>query len=559
MFFRRGLAAIAVMAACSSSGSGNLNLAPTIIVPEGLLDGVTTLTVSVYDPGSSLSCNTMNGTVNGLSANQMPLATSNMTNQGCATGVTFCGTLSVNESSSPRLFTAQAFVGSASSPVASGCTLATPNQSTIQVTIKMLRTLPPSTCNMMPSAMITQCATGSTSDPVCDQNCQSIEEYFSPTDSSTTNDTKSKVRPMLAWPSGMGAPGVLVGAWGEVAAGGNQVSMRLLNDSMEPYTGASMCIQSSSFRMPSIMSEAPCPGQLYAKPQFNPTVAAVNGNYYVAFEDGSSGATAINIRSFDPNLTPQQANAVGVSNFPGVAQAAPSMAANGNTLYVAWENQGTIFGNTVTVPALTVGTQQSLGAGTLANVAATSTGWVVAFQNASDVDMVTVSSSGTAGAPAKVNTASGASHPGIAAFGGNVAVVWADGSGSIRAQRYNGTTPIANDQANALQDPSLTSMQSAPSVAAGTNFFVATWVDGTSGHIRARFLDGMGGYMFNFVNGQSSDFQVSTLNGETRNNPIAVSGGNTMTGPFVAIAWEDNTGAPSSFKGIWGRRFPLPQ
>jgi hypothetical protein len=77
-------------------------------------------------------------------------------------------------------------------------------------------------------------------------------------------------------------------------------------------------------------------------------------------------------------------------------------------------------------------------------------------------------------------------------------------------------------------------------------------VDGTTGHVRARFLDGVGGYLYNFVNGQSTDFQASTLNNQTRNNPVAVVGG---AGPYVAIAWEDSTATP---QGIYGRRFPLP-
>ena len=75
--------------------------------------------------------------------------------------------------------------------------------------------------------------------------------------------------------------------------------------------------------------------------------------------------------------------------------------------------------------------------------------------------------------------------------------------------------------------------------------------------MRARFLDGAGGFLYNFVNGQNGDFQVSTVDNETRSNPAAAVGGDQ--GQYVAIAWEDNTGSPSTFKGIWGRRFPLPQ
>jgi hypothetical protein len=333
--------------------------------------------------------------------------------------------------------------------------------------------------------------------------------------------------------------------------------MRVLAEDMNPYSGQGQYVQDNSFRMPGVQNGGlPPPG--YPLPQFDPTIASINGNYYVAFEDGSGvPATAIKIRSLDPILNPQQAAAVVVSDNSSVAQALPSMAASGNNLFVAWENNGTIVGKTVASGALTPGTQKTLGPGTGVSVAATSSGWVAVWQNGTDVQMATIDSSGTPGSASKVNAAPGATHPGVAAFGANVAVVWADGSGNVIVQRFDATgKQIANDQSTPLQDASLGGGQTSPSIAAGTNFFVATWVDGKSGHVRARFLDGTGGYMFNFVNGQSTDFQVSTVDGDTRNNPVAAVGGSN--GNFVAIAWEDHTGAPGSFKGIWGRRFPLP-
>ena len=551
----RRLGVLALLFACSSSGSGSVQLAPNIIIPQDLLMGVTKLTVSVYDPQSgTLSCNAMNGTVSGLT-NQVPLATSDLGSSNCGTGVEFCGSISVNQTGDQRLFTAQAFVGTASSPIASGCTSQAPNQSTLQVTIKMLRTLPPQICNMMPSSELVQCPTGSNGDPVCDQNCQSLEEYFSASDNTDTSDKTQKQRPMLVWPSATGDAGRLVGVWGEIN-GGNQVSMRVLDQDMEPYTGQGPCIQNSSFRMPTL-SGSPCPPPSYPTGQYNPTVATVGGNYYIAYEDSNTvPATGIQIRQLSTILAPSSATQVSMSSSNQQLQ--PSMAANGSTLFVAWQAQGSILGRTVTVPGMTLGTQQTLGMGTGVTVAATSSGWVASFLNGSDVDMVTLDNTGTPGTPVKVNSSSGVSHPGIAASGTTVAVVWANG-GNIFVQRFtNGTTPVMGDQVNALEDPSLGGGQSDPSVASGSNFFVATWVDTNSGHIRARFLDTNNGYMFNQVNGQSSDFQASTLNGDTRDNPIAVVGGTT---PYVSIAWEDpNTGSPEAATRHPGaRRFPLPE
>ncbi len=536
--------------ACSS-GSNGVSLEPSIIFPEGLLDNVTKLTVTVYD-ASGLSCSAKDGTVVGLNG-QAALATLDLGTSNCSSGSKFCGNISIDKSGNPRLFTAQGFSGTTLQ--ASGCTQAVANQDTLQVTINMLRTLPPSMCNGATSSEITQCDTGSTTDMVCDPNCQSLEEYFSASDSASTNNDKAKVRPELAWPSATGDPGRLIGVWGDkTPAGGTQIAMRLLDDHMEPYTGQSSCIQMSSFRVPDSNAQVPCPGQSYALPQFDPTAAVINGTYFIAFEDAQP--VAIKIRSFDSNITPLQATAASVSASTNVAQTLPSMAANGNNLFVAWENNGTILGRTIDSTLATLGTQQTLGTGTTVTVAATPTGWVAAWLNGTDVDMTTISSAGAPGSVTKVNSAAGAASPGIAAFGTSVAVIWADSGGNILVQRYASGTAVANDQANAIQAASLGGNQSNPSIAAGTNFFVASWIDNASGHVRARFLDGTGGFMFNAVDGQSDDFQASTTDGETRANPVATVGG---AGPFVVIAWEDNTGAPTSFKGIWGRRFPLPQ
>src|SRR5262245_4102266 len=151
----------------------------------------------------------------------------------------------------------------------------------------MLRTLPPSVCNGTPTTTITQCATGP--DDVCDANCQSVEVYFSKGDGTTTSDVKAKVRPQLVWPAAAGDSGRLVGVWGDKSpAGGNEVAMRVLGDDMAKYAGQGQYVQDNSFRMPTIQNGGlpQSGGQL---PQFNPTIAAINGNYFVAFEDSSTG------------------------------------------------------------------------------------------------------------------------------------------------------------------------------------------------------------------------------------------------------------------------------
>jgi len=552
----RSLRVLCLLGCACSSSDGAVKLAPTIVFPEGLLDGVSELRVSVYDGSGNLDCNATDGTVKNLNGDA-PLATKDLNNSGCASNAKFCGDISLDKSNDPRLFAAQAFIGTNSSPIASGCTKATPNQDTLQVKITMLRTPPPQMCNNKTVSNFVQCATGDASDPVCDANCESIEEYFSKGDAVTTSDGKPKSRPQLVWPAASGDAGRLLAFWADKSqASGNEVAMRVLDDHMEPYAGQGAFIQTNSFRMPG----QPGGGvgvNNYALPQFNPTAASISGTYYVAFEDGTTGATDIKMRSLSSVLDPQQSTAVKISDAaPSTAQTLPSMAANGSNLFVAWENNGTIVGKKVD-SSLTPGTQVTLGSGTTVTVAASGAGWVAVWQSGADVMMSTIDASGTAGQATKVNDASGASHPGVAAFGTSVAVVWVDGGGNVVVQRINGGTKVSGDQTNSLQDPSLGGNQSSPSIAAGASFFVATWVDGTSGHVRARFLNGTD-YLFNAVNGQSTDFQVSTSDGETVNEPTAAVGGSDGTSAFVCIAWEVDAGAPS-FNGIYGRRFPLPE
>src|ERR1700690_532115 len=168
--------------------------------------------------------------------------------------------------------------------------------------------------------------------------------------------------------------------------------MRVLADDMEPYAGQGTCIQTSSFRVPTLQGQQFCGfgAQGGAFPQFNPTVASINGNYYIASQDVGTSATSITIRSFDPIFNLSQASAVLVSDASSsVAQLSPSMAPNGNNLFVAWESSGTIVGKmfdsgTLNPPA----TAKTLGTGTGVTVAATSSGWVAVYTNGSDVEMV---------------------------------------------------------------------------------------------------------------------------------------------------------------------------
>jgi hypothetical protein len=251
--------------------------------------------------------------------------------------------------------------------------------------------------------------------------------------------------------------------------------------------------------------------------------------------------------------------AAGEANIQGV----PSIAAGpGDHLFIAWEDAGLgkIAGRTLAPPS-TLGSQNDLSTGTGnkgVSVAATPTGWVAVWQSGTGVKLRVVNQDGTPqGSEQTVNEAGTVSErPRVASLSdGRFAVTWNAG-GDIFLQRYDAKgAKIPGDQTAPLNDVVKDGEQVTPSVAGTTaagGSYAVVWLDAGTSHIRGRMLGGSAGFLFNNVNGQSSEYQASRADGRTRANPVVVAGG---SGPFVAIAWEDKSATGS---GIVVRRFPLP-
>ena len=553
--------------ACSASDDPNVHLAPSLVFPKGLLDTVNTVSVKVYDATTGVGCDAAKGTVKGLAA-QAPLASKDLGTTGCAPGAKFCGDVQLEKSEDARVFAAQAFTAGNTTPVASGCTTATVNQDTLSVQITMLRFVPPAVCGGKASPVPVQCTDpGAVDDVVCGTDCLSKEILLSKGDLATTGDTKQKAKPAFLWPAAKLDPGRFLGFWGDKspAAGRTQVAMRVMTDDLHPYKDQGPGLETASFFLPNDSSgnfpPAGDPGS-----QFNPTAATASNAVYVAYEDNQNGPVAINLRSLDQTLVRSDQPAAGpikISDPAGAAQTNPSMALSGAKLFIAWENGASVVGRGVATSGFTKDTQKSLGTGKSPVVVGTSTGWLMAYQGGSDIKLLPIDATGNPGAEVKVNDASHSGtqeHPGVAVLqDGKVAVVWTDtgaqGGAGIFVQRFSSDLkPVANDQAVRINDLTL-GAQATPAIAAGSNFFVAAWVDTTSGHVRGRLLDGTTGFLFNAVNGQSSDFQASVTDGHTRTSPAVVVGG---AAPYVTIGWEDDTGAPGAYAGVFARRFPTP-
>ena len=572
------LLGILACAACSADEAPRVSVGPTLVFPHALLDGVKRLTLTVYDSTDGADCNA-DGTAKGASSAK-PIATKDLDTTGCASGVKFCGDLQIVEASDrDRIFAAQGY-GSTNDVVAVGCARAKVDQDALPVTITMLRFVKPANCGNGIVEPTEQCEPpGNATDPLCDASCHTKEVYLSggrgATGTTAAGKPGDKKNPFFLWPADTGVAGKFLAFFGDKTPGLTEVTMRVLSDSFGRFAAQGTELADYSFFLPNNPSGS-FPPSAEANNQFAPAAAALNGHYYVVFEDDSNGTVDIHLRSMDvQTLTAQQGtqspvgiNGAGGAGEPG-KQSQPTIAAGSNgLLYVAWtDDSGVVRGRTYDPSNGALGAQSDISSG-VSNAAVVVTsiggaGWMATWQSGNDVKVRAIGTDGTPkGTEQKVNDAthSGAQqHPWIAGLNdGRFCVVWGDrGSQDVFAQRFGADgQPIAGDQAASLNDVVKSGDQSTPTIAAmpaAGGSYVAAWVDASSGNVRARFLGGTSGFLFNNVDAQSDEFQASAVASRTRANPTAAIGG---TGPFVAIGWEDTT--PDSKAGIYGRRFPVP-
>ncbi len=573
--FRRNIVAVGLLAggissACSSDKSASIGVAPSILFPHALLDNVSKLTITVIDTTSGADCDLTTGDTTGDTSK--PILTKDLTSNGCANGAKFCGDLSITESNDVLVFDASGF-DSSNTQIATGCGKYTVNQDAEPVSITMKRYIAPANCGDGTIQPTEQCEPpGASGDPVCDTSCHTEEILLSGghSSSSTTGTVSGKAgdktNPMFVWPAQSGAPGRFWAMFSDISdPSATKVTMRVLSDNLEQYAAQGPEFQQYSFFMPNATAGTfpPSPG---AGDQSFPSGASVGGSYYVAYQDDSAGTLDVYLRSFDNIFTAQQDNGLSVNGTQAGKQDLPSLAANASgAIVIAWQDEtdGSVHSRPYNTSGATFGTALTLSTGT-GNVnpivASNGSGFVVVWQSGNNISFATLGADGSLLQQAKnVNDAThtGAqSHPYVAGISdGSFAVVWEDGtSQDIFMQRYSASgVAVAGDQAAAVNNVISTGNQSAPTIAAGSNFFVAAWADGSTGHIRARLIGESSGFLFNNINGQADEFQASLNDGAQRANPTAAVGG---SGPFIAIGWEDK--GPGDPTGIYTRRFPLP-
>lgn len=558
------LGPLAAPAGCSSAEEPvHTHIVASFSAPRGVLDKAKQLELRVLD--GQVTCDTATGAITDSGARE--IAKTSLGQEGCPENVKFCGTVSVAKDSNPRVFEAKASDGSR--VLAVGCATATIDQDAVPVAIKMFRFLAPAVCGDGTLQPTEQCEPGGTD--LCDDSCQSNEVLLSIGSSGNKTQTGKagdKTDAFFLWPQGTDKDGRFLAFYTDRAiSGGNvDVGLRVMSDDLSPATSPPALASGSIF----LPNGSAFPPSAAAGRQSFPQAAFFGGKYWVVFQDDNSpGNSGLDIHARSVNDVFESDQPQGAPLFINggeqgelLIQAAPAIAASSERMLVAWEDQGAgkIVARTLTPPA-TLGNQNDLSTGngnSRPQIASRGKDWVVVWRSGAGIKRRTVGADGTpSGSEEAVNTSgAGADGARIASLpDGRFAVVWSK-DGDIFVQRFDQRAiPIADDQAQPINDVVTEGDQTQPAIAAtpaAGGSYVVTWHDASTGHIRARFLGGSSGFLFNNVNGQTTEFQASRVDGRDRAAPVAAVGG---SGPFVAIGWEDKS---SDNAGIVVRRFPLP-
>ncbi|WP_394820611.1 DUF4215 domain-containing protein [Pendulispora albinea] len=581
------LAGAALVVAAGGAGTGcssgedpgpRAKVGPSIVFPRGAFENVRKLTLTVYETSDGVDCGA-DGNASGPATR--PIATQDLGTRGCAQGAKFCGELTLGQSSSARVFLA-AGLDAGGDRIANGCAKALVNQGAVPVEIRMRRFIKPPFCGdgvIQPSE---QCEK---SDPICDGACHTGEVYLSGghlPGGTANGKAGDKKNPVLLWPQGSGDAGRLVAFFGDRTPGPTEITLRVLSDGFGRHAAGGAEMADYSFFLPNDPA-ASFPPAAEPQNQFAPSAAFAAGKYFVVYQDEGGGNPEIRLRSMTSSFVAEQGpqSPIGINGEGGIgeegAQTHPVMAlgANGHFL-VAWEDSrsGTVRGRTYHPTSGARGKQyDDWTAGSARGVSVAAVGgssgaaWVIAWESAGTVKIRLIGHDGAPLGPERTvpdGSHGGAqTHPAVAGLAdGRFAVVWNDRgrtNGDVFVQRYTlgaqGAEPVAGDQAEPLNDRVSEGEQLEPTLGASSaagGSYVAAWIDTSSGQVRARFLGGSGGFLFNHVDGQETEFQASIVSGRARANPTVASGG---SGPYVAIGWEDTTNDGKA--GVYGRRFPV--
>lgn len=551
----RALCLATVVLACSSQEAPQVSIRTQLLAPQGLLDRVATLGIEIIDKTDGMGCDAGRGTITGVSASTLRVATVELARGNCAGAGTFCGSLNIPSATVERLVLATG-KDETGATFMRACTVATFENPTESVSLTLVRALPPATCGNKAIEVPETC--DAANDAQC-TSCQTKEYYLSSGSTETgTSETDLKSRVTLQWPVGMGESGRMVAAFEEESPSNREVSLRVLDDKLGNDTGLTGGLNTASFFLPSD------PGVTPSKPsvgnQRNPAIAQSGGTTFVMFEDDALGqGFDIRLRTLDSTFHATQAAPLFVAG--GVGDQVDPVAREGSEGKIALLYRDASSSRLLVrllVPPGAIGAEQELGtASSKASIAALPTGWVVAWEENGDIRLRIMDANGTPqGAPITVNDMGEGVQfePHVAALpDGRFAVAFTDaskaGDSNIFVQRFtNAGRKVAGDQAVPVHGVKA-SVQDGVALGAlpGVNGYVVGYRD--AGTIYARYLGGNAGYLLNPIDGSESPFAVSLGSGKERQDLTIAVGGNPTA---IAFAWTELPGR------IMLRRLPLP-
>jgi hypothetical protein len=550
--------------------------------PQGVLDEATSVELSVF-PASQAQC-LADGQVTSIPSGD---STQTFTLEKCDGG--WCKEIELDQGDTQTMFAIVA--RGALGPVAHGCTTAVIDQDPLEVDIQVFKFNPPKCCNDGVLQAGEQCdggevaatdcsgmpATGGQcrgvpSDAVCECDCLGKEIPVDRRADVVANPPLTRIQPSMTFAGGEGelANGLRVAFTNTEGDNEKDVQVRAFRADLYPIINPPLLGDPLSIPL---LCTSPL-GNGGTRSQHSPSIASVTttstalvylndeelGGFFDVFISDQNDSGCADAAPRKVNATDKRCSAPDVARGPEETALIVWTTSDNVVLARIWDRGNPAAPFIPAAADIEVATN-----GSLARVAGSADGWAVAYQGGGPDDgdgifLVRVGAEGTVQAPAKVNAVTDGlqDQPDVAMLeDGRAIVTWRSG-GDVYFQRFGADGEVdQQDQASAIHaatDGEQGSAAVAASVGFG-EFFAVAWEETGPGSVRARFVGGSTGFLFNSVTGQNDDFLASHpmpgLAGNRRAPAVAIGGGG-----FVAIGWHDEAIARS---GIFVRRFPLPQ
>lgn len=573
----RDVSVAVVVGLCASCGAdGRTKSAPIelhIVAPKGVLDSAESVALSLYQGGSCKGPDYGGGGISMGDPHQLA--------KGCGGGTQWCVSLQLPiDPATPITF----YVEGQQSGKASfrGCANQAVNQDPLAVKILVQRIVPGSKCGDGIVGPTETCDPAGASDEACDATkCQTNEVVLSngPAASQFYNGLAQRKTSLAAlWlPDGK-----YFGIWSDAVtafAGGDglpEITWRRMTSTLVSETTPILLQQELRLGV----AGTPVSGTGSKKrngPSSSPSINPLpSGELLVVFSRQPSGEVS---RVFGV-VVPSNMGAPSAADFTfatsSIAQTgAQSAASSSGDVLAAWIENTTVKSALRKVSG-TIGAAAALSSsGTPSGVRVAWIGgdYVVVWSDGDDIKMRSVGADGTPkGAEAVVNATHKAGKqeaPWIAALpSGEFAVVWqstggdGDTGADIRAQRFDKSlNAVGKEVDTPLNETNKNGDQITPSIAAGAvgsgGFYWVAWEDAARSTISGRILNAAGGFLYNNVDGQLGEFDV-TLAPRGVSSPAVVVGG--ATPGFVAVSFADDSDMDPAADDtrVKVRRFPLP-